>query len=375
MSEPKIVNLKRRITDEPPDVLVFSKPKRPTTSLHYVRRESEKGVTSVTQQSIPPKEASSQSTSQVETTSAQSQQQERGKRIFHLNRIPDVLRKRKGTADGIATFVEKRVKSEHHAAQGADDEPQFESESQATPLKRPSKNAAVKSTTAATPKAETEEERQRMEILANYMHQAALDEIQREQTAVANSQQNTQAKRNGAPKLTGQRSKEIHQRRVATNGSMGLGNDIEMDSESDYVYDTYVLAPTSETGASAQVHTLDSFANVGYLVISEQDESLWETYLEDEPSDKDWDTDEEDENAEDHYGADYPEDEVASDDEYDRNVYGYRAHGASDDEEWDEDTGAYSDDEYDRMMSPFKNKTTLKQFEKYLVDKDDSGEG
>jgi hypothetical protein len=48
--------------------------------------------------------------------------------------------------------------------------------------------------------------------------------------------------------------------------------------------------------------------------------------------------------AEDYYGADYPEDEVDEDDEYDVDAYKYRK-DASDDEEWDADDAAWSDEE------------------------------
>ena len=47
--------------------------------------------------------------------------------------------------------------------------------------------------------------------------------------------------------------------------------------------------------------------------------------------------------AEDYYANDYPEDEVASDDERGMGAYGHRRR-ASDDEEYDEDTAAWSDE-------------------------------
>ena len=46
--------------------------------------------------------------------------------------------------------------------------------------------------------------------------------------------------------------------------------------------------------------------------------------------------------AEDYYANDYPEDEVTSDDERDMGAYEHRR-GASDAEEYDEDTVAWSD--------------------------------
>lgn len=50
--------------------------------------------------------------------------------------------------------------------------------------------------------------------------------------------------------------------------------------------------------------------------------------------------------AENFYGNDYPEDEVNSDDEFGRGAYNYR-HGASDEEEFDEQEPSWSDEESD----------------------------
>ena len=133
-------------------------------------------------------------------------------------------------------------------------------------------------------------------------------------------------------------------------------DDVVMDEdlEGDYVYDTYVrhLVPVSD------MHTHNS---IGHLVIPEEDQELWEAYIEEGEEDKEFETDDEDSNgkshlsrlralklthiiAEDYYGADYPEDEVDEDDEYDVNAYKYRK-GASDDEEWDVDDTTWSDEE------------------------------
>ncbi|KAK4985604.1 hypothetical protein LTR50_005869 [Elasticomyces elasticus] len=126
-----------------------------------------------------------------------------------------------------------------------------------------------------------------------------------------------------------------------TSSQISEDSDVDMDAASDdgeYVYDTYVLsaAPQSLNDALESAPGSD----VGYLVITEEDEKFWERYIEDDSdSGKDWNSEEEDENAEDYYGADYPEDEVASDDEFGEGAYGYR-HGGSDDEEWDTREGS-----------------------------------
>ncbi|KAF2766080.1 hypothetical protein EJ03DRAFT_318383 [Teratosphaeria nubilosa] len=86
---------------------------------------------------------------------------------------------------------------------------------------------------------------------------------------------------------------------------------------------------------------------IGYLIISEDDESVWEKFMEAAESEGAFETDDEDENAEDWYGADYPEDEMAQDDEFGRGAYGYREGGGSDCESWDgkEEEGVWSDGE------------------------------
>ncbi|KIW24352.1 uncharacterized protein PV07_10071 [Cladophialophora immunda] len=104
------------------------------------------------------------------------------------------------------------------------------------------------------------------------------------------------------------------------------------DREDDYVYETYVRVQYV-----AQVHGPDTatglHSNYGILVIDEEDEDLWQKYID---SDDDTDWDEEDSNAEDNPANDYPEEEVSSDDEYGYNPYKYRTYG-SDQEDFDND--------------------------------------
>ncbi|QDS74684.1 hypothetical protein FKW77_000269 [Venturia effusa] len=120
----------------------------------------------------------------------------------------------------------------------------------------------------------------------------------------------------------------------------GEGYEMDIDNEGDYVYDTYVRHLVA---ADTELEVVGEGA-VGHLIIPEEDQDLWEAYIDEEDgSEKEFDTDEEDSNAEDYYGADYPEDEVAEDDEYDRGAYEEYRKYASDDEEWGNDLG--SDDE------------------------------
>ena len=74
-----------------------------------------------------------------------------------------------------------------------------------------------------------------------------------------------------------------------------------MDSDSEYVYDTYVLAPAPtslDPSGPIDVHkTLSVPSNVGYLIITEDDEQLWETYIHDLEGSDSEPTDEDDENG------------------------------------------------------------------------------
>ncbi|TID14664.1 hypothetical protein E2P81_ATG08619 [Venturia nashicola] len=126
---------------------------------------------------------------------------------------------------------------------------------------------------------------------------------------------------------------------TSVDGNDGGGDEMEIDNEGDYVYDTYVRHLVA---ADTELEVVGEGA-VGHLVISEEDQELWDAYVEDEDgSEKEFDTDSEDSNAEDYYGADYPEDEVAEDDEYDRGAYEEYRKYASDDEQWG--NGLDSDD-------------------------------
>lgn len=157
-----------------------------------------------------------------------------------------------------------------------------------------------------------------------------------------------------------------HAARVDAND--GGGDEMEIDNEGDYVYDTYVRHLVA---ADTELEVVGEGA-VGHLIISEEDQDLWDAYIEDEDgSEKEFDTDSEDSNgsfylpitllhslhstsinhiltthphtAEDYYGADYPEDEVAEDDEYGRGAYEEYRKYASDDEQWG--NGLDSDDD------------------------------
>jgi hypothetical protein len=201
------------------------------------------------------------------------------------------------------------------------------------------------------------------------MHQFALEELAKTPKPQIKTK----------PKLPPSRSRALHEKQQTPASPQQCSNlennkdqddDTNMDSDSEYVYDTYVLAPVPQQPSNhpaakeeeAPTQSLPNpTANIGYLIITEADESLWETYMHDLEGSDSEPTDEDDENAEDYYGADYPSDELASDDEFDRGgaAYGYRARRGSNDEQYnlndddDEDEITWSDEEDMRMMNPF----------------------
>lgn len=59
---------------------------------------------------------------------------------------------------------------------------------------------------------------------------------------------------------------------------------------------------------------------------------------------------------------------MASDDEHNKGAYGYRVHGGSDDEEYD-NTASWSDEEEKRMKNPWKK--LYPQPKEVLSDDDD----
>lgn len=67
-------------------------------------------------------------------------------------------------------------------------------------------------------------------------------------------------------------------------------DDDDDDDEADYVYDTYIRRPTDPAASVDR-------RKIGVIVITQEDETLWETYGVDEGEDEDWDSAEEDENG------------------------------------------------------------------------------
>ena len=242
-------------------------------------------------------------------------------------------------------------------------------------VRRKKSEGKIEDEVVAERKEQTAEEMKQMEELAEYLHEAALEEVEREKTeqraqSRGLERETKKVKMNGtgrpvtSPRISAQRARAMHQRRVASNLQTStmpqpLDKDIDDDTEmadGDYVYDTYILAPSTSSPPTATASS-----DVGYLIIHPSDRELWETYIDDVPTGSEEENshdDDEDENAEDYYGADYPEDELSEEDEFDRGAYGYRG-GFGEESDGDE-RGVWSEEEdaeegeVGRMMDPFR---------------------
>lgn len=352
MAAPATLNVKRKATDEAPEVLILEgSNKRLLTGIHYVRESKVQDAAGLQAKRDRGLLELGRHVRQQLRSNAPVWRHQPVRRSFHLERRPEKHGRGEDDDNDVATFVEKkRVRSgEHFETKELDEDELF---GPLPPLKRPGKGAAVTRPNPHSQQLESASEQRRRKELEDWGAEAALEVVRREREVEFAEQVEawTKPKKVAAPKLSGRRSRDIHRQRVASNGSpnvdtfKNLSRELDVDDEADYVVEKYVLAPSSDE-AAVQAHDLIDKGNVGYLVIPAEDESLWNSYLEEESSDEDEDSADADSNAEDFYAADYPEDELASDDEFDRGAYRYRGVVAEDDEEWDEDTGAFSDEE------------------------------
>ncbi|KZF21465.1 hypothetical protein L228DRAFT_153808 [Xylona heveae TC161] len=232
--------------------------------------------------------------------------------------------------------------------------------------------------------------------LAEQLQDVALQEIQKFQSTQPSPGASPKLKLK--PKVPALRYKDRHPEEREKVEQHDPFNEMETHTsdDEDYVYDTYIRHPGLADGSDFN-NMMGSEKNIGFLVITEEDQPIWETYAEDEDdSDKDWNSEEEDENgklsfllplllssffwlvklvqgcrirhflcillyqeadlfslAENYYAADYPEEEVDSEDEFDRGAYHFRQ-GGSDEEEYDADNAAWSDDDEDMVRYPWK---------------------
>lgn len=206
-------------------------------------------------------------------------------------------RKRKAQTEAdIPTFVEATAKKRRF-----NDLSLFEpastntnEEKPATPLKRPGAGARVKNlpSTTASPQSAPKPQPDR---LADALHRFALQEAANE---AAHKEPREKPKVPYVPKTPVKRYKDRFPDAFAATHPLPSDNDVDMDmsDEEDYVYDTYVR--TKEPVVPAAVDSADpASVQIGYIVITEEEQPYWETYFEDDDTDKEWDTDEEDENG------------------------------------------------------------------------------
>ncbi|KAK6439833.1 hypothetical protein LTR95_003951 [Oleoguttula sp. CCFEE 5521] len=375
MNGPGVVRLQRRRDELPPDALfVERRSKRKleaqeddesTHRLKYIRK----------QDSIDICESGSNAGTGQSRRSSFPALSGTSRRVFHLKQSNGVRSSQRATSARfpaqsspvIATVVEQRAPTPLITSPGRNAATRDVSAS--SPLKRAGRGTAPRIGDAihlsdapqpALVHTQLAGERKKFELLAQEAHSHALEQLAKVPRPEVKVR----------PRLSGTRAKALHEaRQLQTSGTMLSNVDDAMDvtADSGHVFDTYVLATVDADEAMEDVPGLDVTSDsVGYLVINEDDEKLWEELIEQEEEvDLEVD-DEEDENAEDHYGADYPSDELASEDELDRGAYGYRHHAGSDDEQYDK--AHWSDEDKAEALGDDLALTGMPaQFAKYLA--------
>lgn len=312
MDGPNTVRLQRKRNELPPDQLYVERKRKHDQQIeetrgYYIRQKRETDT--------PP-------STQVNSELQNNENAENGpsapsaleaRRVFHLKHSSPLAssvqspktRKRK-SVDDFATVVEKRKKkaegSESVVPLNRIDEDDAQDSAPSAPPKRPGRGSAIRPQANKPNPVKPEDEnvvaRQKREAaaLAQEMHQFALDELAKTPKPQIKTK----------PKLTPSRSRTLHEQHVPASPSRAAPSketdeDTAMDSDSEYVYDTYVLAPAPNslgTSDPINVHkTLSIPSNVGYLIITEDDEQLWETYMHDLEGSDSEPTDEDDENG------------------------------------------------------------------------------
>ena len=311
MDGPNTVRLQRRRNELPPDQLFVERKRKHDQSIeetrgYYIRQKRDTELPSTQVNSGVQNDGSAESSS-----SAASALEAR--RVFHLKHASPLAasaqspktRKRK-SVDDFATVVEKRKKTaagdESVIPLNRIDEDDAQDSTPSAPPKRPGRGSAIRpqanKAVPVRPEDENVVARQQREraALAQEMHQFALDELAKTPKPQIKTK----------PKLTPSRSRALHEQHVPVSHSRVAPSkvaeeDTAMDSDSEYVYDTYVLAPAPtslDTSGPIDVHkTLSIPSNVGYLIITDDDEQLWETYIHDLEGSDSEPTDEDDENG------------------------------------------------------------------------------
>ena len=97
------------------------------------------------------------------------------------------------------------------------------------------------------------------------------------------------------PKIPAKRSHERHPEVTQPRATDEL-MEIDGPNDTDYVYDTYVRLRADPSSSQIGDASLGN-GTFGILVIDEDEQSLWEEFVDDEDSDKDWNSEDEDENG------------------------------------------------------------------------------
>lgn len=100
------------------------------------------------------------------------------------------------------------------------------------------------------------------------------------------------------------RPQEKERKSIDSGGDQVMEDVIDIESEKDFVYDTYVRSSgqvviTPQDMTEPRVSELENIDNntIGILVIEDEDQEIWETFAEEEGSDNEWNSEEEDENG------------------------------------------------------------------------------
>lgn len=100
------------------------------------------------------------------------------------------------------------------------------------------------------------------------------------------------------------RPQEKEGKSIDSGGDQVMEDVIDIENEKDYVYDTYVrssgqVVSTPKDITELRVSELEDIDDntIGILVIEDEDQEIWETFAEEEESDKEWNSEEEDENG------------------------------------------------------------------------------
>lgn len=165
--------------------------------------------------------------------------------------------------------------------------------------------AAVTSSTPSMAKKVNEklsEYSQNSIMLAWQLQELATKESLRSSPDLRGSQPQSQPKIKLKPPRP--RPQEKERKSVDSGGDQVMEDVIDIESEKDFVYDTYVrssgqVVSTLKDMTEPRVSELENIDNnrIGILVIEDEDQEIWETFAEEEESDKEWNSEEEDENG------------------------------------------------------------------------------